>query len=66
MVNIGNSEFPWVVVASVSSDANVSIILQSEVNVINGYVNFTSLGVSDVSENIRFSFNFKEPQAVNT
>ena len=63
--NIGNSEFPWTVEAKIQSDNNVSIIMETETNVVNGYANFTKLGVDNVSDNIRFSFSFKLPEGLN-
>lgn len=64
--NIGNSEFPWIVEAKITSDNNISLIMQTELAVTNGYVSFTRLGVSDMDDNIKISFEFKSPQGVNT
>ena len=63
--NIGNSEFPWIVEAKIASNNNISLIMQTELTVTNGYVSFTKLGVSDMDDNIKISFAFKTPQGVN-
>lgn len=66
ITNIGNDDFPWIVVANmtVSSNENATLILQTEAQVHNGYVNFTRLGVSETST-FTLSFKFKSPEGVN-
>ena len=39
--------------------------MQAAAIVENGYVNFTKLGVDNISDNIRFSFHFKLPEGLN-
>jgi hypothetical protein len=66
--NIGNQQYPWIVEASVnsSSSQNAKIILQTQAYVVNGYANFTNLGVSDVVTNLVISYSFVLPVGVNS
>lgn len=67
ITNMGNDDFPWIVVANmtVSSNENATLIFQREAKVTNtGYVNFTKLGISE-SSTFTLSFKFKSPEGVN-
>lgn len=65
--NIGNSQNPWTIQAQInsSSNSNTKLILQTQVTVVNGYANFTRLGVSDYDENVVISYNLQTPVGVN-
>jgi hypothetical protein len=67
ITNTGNSNFPWIIQAKInsSSNPNVSLIFETEVPVINGYANFTKLGVSNMVDNLLISYSFKLPAGLN-
>ena len=48
-----SGSIPWIIQAQISSSTNpnVELILETEVAVVNGYANFTKLGISDVADN---------------
>ena len=48
-----------------SSNNNTKLIFQTEVAIINGFANFTQLGVSDIVDNLVISYSFKLPQGLN-
>lgn len=68
--SIGNAEFPWKVEAYIdpvlNNNRSISLILEQEVNVQNGYVNFTKLGVAENLQDIVISFRFKLPEGLNS
>lgn len=49
-----------------SSNANAKLILETEVVVVNGYANFTKLGISDIADSLVLNFKFKLPDGVNS
>ena len=65
---MGNTDYPWSIQASInsSSSLNVNLILQTQVNVVNGYANFTTLGVSSVVSKLVISYNFVPTVGVNS
>ena len=65
--NIGTSTNPWIVEAKINSttNSNVSLIIQIEAPVINGYANFTNLSVSDLVDNLVIGYSLKQPLGVN-
>ena len=54
ITNTGNSKFPWIIQAKInsSSNPNVTLIFEIEVPVVNGYANFTKLGISNLVDNL--------------
>lgn len=67
VTNIGNDNHPWTIQATINSTSNskASLIFQTEVSVLNGYANFTKLGVSDLVENLVISYSFKLPAGLD-
>lgn len=67
MKSIGNDKFPWVIQATLNYTSNPStqLIIETEANVVNGFANFTKLGISEVTENLAISYKFKVPQGVD-
>jgi len=65
--NIGSVERPWVVEAylNYSSNPDATLILETQANVVNGYANFTSLAISEVTANFVIAYRFAVPQGVN-
>lgn len=63
---MGNPTFPWVVVANMtsSSTASATLLNQTEMNIVDGYAQFTELGISEITE-FGLSFSFKTPEGVN-
>lgn len=67
VTNIGSEEFPWVVVAKLTSRTfnTTELVFQTEANVVNGYATFTKLGISQVDSSFAISYNFKLPEGLN-
>jgi hypothetical protein len=65
--NVGTDTHPWVIHAYLnsSSNPNASLILQTSTDVMNGYANFTNLGISDVADSFVVAYRFDTPQGVN-
>jgi hypothetical protein len=65
--NIGSEERPWVIEAYLmySSKPGASLILETQVNVVNGYANFSRLAISDVVSSFIIAYRFTIPQGVN-
>ncbi len=64
---MGNSDYPWIINAHIhsTSNPNVSLIFQTQCQIVNGYANFTQLGVSDLVDNLVISYSFALPQGLN-
>ncbi len=58
----------WIVLATVSSstDANARIIYQTNATVVNGYANFTNLGISSVTDQFVINYKFDVPTGVDS
>ena len=65
--NIGTTDYPWLIQAQINSTSNpnVSLLFQTQCQVVNGYANFTQLGVSDLVDNLVISYSFALPQGLN-
>lgn len=66
ITNMGNKDYPWIVVANMtsSSNPNANLINEVEVAVSQGYATFTKLGISELST-FSLSFKFKSPEGIN-
>jgi len=67
ITNVGNPNYPWIIQAKINSttNPNVNLIFESEVAVVNGFANFTKLGVSNIVDKLILSYSFKLPNGVN-
>ena len=64
---LGNKEFPWFIQASLNytSKSGAQLIYQTAINVVNGYANFTQLGISDKISRFVIAYRILLPQGVN-
>ena len=65
--NLGNPSYPWKIVATLNSSSNTNAtIFKSSCTIVNGFGNFTGLGLSLNIGNFTISYNLLSPDSDNS
>ena len=65
--NLGTVEFPWIMEVTFNDNSNGDAVLSgTEVEIIGGYANFTSLSVSAIVDSFTLAYQIQPPVGINT